>query len=146
MKRRMGIGPGAASFILVIVVLILSALSSLSLMRARSSVKLSERSAAVVEKVYQLNSSAEETLARADALLVACAQQSTDDAAYLQLLVDRLPEDMELTGRTLTWTEQAEDGRLLLCGIVISPWGDFPRYVWVNHEMQVLDLDEEYME
>ena len=71
MKKRSNIsfGPGAASLILIFVVLTLSALGMLSLMNARNDRALSVRSAGVLERVYALNAQAEKACATLDGML-----------------------------------------------------------------------------
>ena len=62
MKRKSSIalGPGAPSLILIFVTLAMSVLGMLSLMTARNDLKLSERSAEVVQAVFLLNERSEE--------------------------------------------------------------------------------------
>ena len=58
-KSRVTFGPGAASLILIVVILSMSVLGMLALMNARNDIKLSDRSIAVVEAGYALNDKAE---------------------------------------------------------------------------------------
>ena len=58
-KSRVSFGPGAASLILIVVILSMSVLGMLALMNARNDSKLSSRSIAVVEAGYALNEQAE---------------------------------------------------------------------------------------
>ena len=58
-KGNIGMGPGAASLIMIFVMLSMSVLSMLSLMNSRNDVRLSERSAEVAGEIYTLNETAE---------------------------------------------------------------------------------------
>ena len=107
MKRRhISIGPGAASLILIIVVLAMTMLGALALHNAREDVRLTRRSAKTTEQVYALYERAERSLAALDAAV----QRGTDGLAA------RLPEGMTLLedGSTVAWTER-EDARGLEC-------------------------------
>ena len=89
MKRKGSItlGPGAASLILIFVVLALSMLSVLALMNSRSDVRLGRRSIEVTEDVYALNAASEASRAQLDAILaeaqaqVLGGEQAGDSAA-----------------------------------------------------------------
>lgn len=133
-KSSVSFGPGAASLILIVVALSLSALGMLSLMNGRNDARLSERSAQVIEAVYRLNADAEEHRAELDALLVRAAEGKTDDEAYLAALADALPEGTELEGAVLSWTE-SDGSRMLDCALGIQPLGSEKRTVWLRHNL-----------
>ena len=88
MKRKSSIsfGPGAASLILIFVVLTLSVLGMLSLMNSRSDKVLSARHASVTESVYTLNAQAEKHRAALDRILYTLRQVSQSDEEYLNSL------------------------------------------------------------
>ena len=73
-QREYRIGPGAASLMLLVVVLSMSALGMLAMMSARSDESLSLRSQDVARQVAELNVSAEQSLARLDAVLADAAR------------------------------------------------------------------------
>ena len=62
-RREYRIGPGAASLMLLVVVLSMIVLGMLALMSAHSDENLSRRSAEVAVEVAELNAAAERTLA-----------------------------------------------------------------------------------
>lgn len=105
-KRHISIGPGAASLILIIVVLAMTMLGAMALLNAREDARLTRRSAKTTEEVYALYERAERSLAALDA----AARQGTDGLAA------RLPGNMTLLedGKTVVWTER-EDTRSLEC-------------------------------
>mgnify|MGYP000366213716 CR=1 FL=1 len=72
-QREYRIGPGAASLMLLVVVLSMSVLGMLALMSARSDENLSLRSAEVARQVAELNVSAERSLAELDDALAKAA-------------------------------------------------------------------------
>ncbi len=88
MKKRSNIsfGPGAASLILIFVVLTLSVLGMLSLMNARNDKALSQRNASVLECVYALSSEAERSRAVLDEVLWTLRPYCDQKDEYLDTL------------------------------------------------------------
>ena len=142
-QREYRIGPGAASLMLLVVVLSMSVLGMLALMSARSDENLSLRSAEVARQVAELNVSAERSLAELDDALAkaAGAAQSEDD--YLARVEAALNEAMTLEGRTVSWKETNDEGRTLACAVELEPFGAFPRFVRTVYH---LAIDEGAME
>ena len=105
-KRHIAIGPGAASLILIVVVLAMTMLGAMALLNAREDMRLMRRSARADEEIYALYARAERSLAALDA----AAGQGADG------LATRLPEGMTLMedGATVAWTEH-EGARGLQC-------------------------------
>ena len=66
-KRKVALGPGAASLILIVVVLALCMMSMLTQISARNDYNLCSRSAEMVQRVYELNALSEQKLAELDA-------------------------------------------------------------------------------
>ena len=139
-RREFQIGPGAASLLLIAVVLCMGVLGTLTLVSAQNDAKLSERTLMMAEAAASLNVSAEVKLAEIDAILIEAAS-AADEEAYLDAIRAALPEGMELEGRTIRWMEASEEGRRLDCGVEITYLGDSPRYIWVDH-MLWTELDE----
>ncbi|MBR1607062.1 MAG: hypothetical protein IJ664_05075 [Clostridia bacterium] len=128
MNRRSNIhfGPGAASLILIFVVLSMSVLGMLALINGRNDARLSRRSAQVIEAVYQLNERAELRRAELDALV-------KNHADYAALL----PEGVSLEDGALCWTE--EDGlRTLDCALSAGDGGT----AWLRHDMMAETEDD----
>lgn len=132
-QREYRIGPGAASLMLLVVVLSMSALGMLAMMSARSDESLSLRSQDVARQVAELNVSAEQSLARLDAVLADAARTAQGEADYLARVEAALAEapdaGMTLLGRTVSWTETKDEGRTLICAVELQERGAFPRYV-----------------
>ena len=132
-QREYRIGPGAASLMLLVVVLSMSALGMLAMMSARSDENLSLRSQDVARQVAELNVSAEQSLARLDAVLADAARMAQGEADYLARVEAALAEEpeagMTLLGRTVSWTETNDEGRTLTCAVELQERGAFPRYV-----------------
>ena len=132
-QREYRIGPGAASLMLLVVVLSMSALGMLAMMSARSDEGLSLRSQDVARQVAELNVSAEQALARLDAVLADAARAAQGEADYLARVEAALAEEpeagMTLLGRTVSWTETNDEGRTLTCAVELQERGAFPRYV-----------------
>ena len=141
-KSSVSLGPGAASLILIFVVLTLGVLAMLGLMNGRNDVQLSLRSAQVAEAMYTLNCQAEGTRADLDALLLELIAQVDSDETYLAALEAELPENMTLEERDIVWTET--DGiRVLHCAVRVLPLGESPREEWVKHSMVSVAAEEE---
>lgn len=136
MKRRLTVGPGAASMVLILVVLSMSVLGMLTLIGARNADHLSERAARVAEENAALDAQAEHTLSTVDALLADCAQRAENDEDYLAQAAAALPEGMALEERRIVWREQGE-GREMECAVEIAPWGEMPRVRWCVHRLVV---------
>ena len=133
-KSNISFGPGAASLILIFVVLSMTVLGMLALMNGRNDARLSDRSAQVIEAVYQLNQRAEERRAVLDAVLKNAAKDAKSDEEYLSLLGAALPEDAELEENVLSWTES--DGfRALDCALQVQPLGSESRTLWLRHDL-----------
>ena len=133
-RSRISFGPGAASLILIVVVLSMSVLGILALMNARSDSRLTQRSMQVIEAGYALSARAERSLAALDKAAADCAAAAADDDAYAQAVAASLPEGMAMDGRRITWTES--DGfRALECAVELAPMGEGPRLAWTNHRL-----------
>ncbi len=139
-RREFRIGPGAASLMLIVVTLSMSVLGMLSLMNARSDVRLGERSIAVAQQVYELNNEAQQTMSELDALLVSCTKAASDEEDYLERVRAGLNEKMTLTERTVSWSEQSGD-RTLYCEAELLPLRAFPRCRFTQHGLRTA-LDE----
>ena len=142
-QREYRIGPGAASLMLLVVVLSMSVLGVLALMSARSDENLSLRSAEVARQVAELNVSAERSMAGLDAVLADAAQSAQSDEEYLIQVEAALDDGMTLDGRTVSWAETNDEGRTLTCAVELEPLGVFPRYTRTSCQ---LVIDEGAME
>ena len=133
-KSNVAIGPGAASLILIVVILSMGVLGMLALMNARNDARLSERSTAVVVAGYELNDRAERRLAELDGAVAECAALSDGDDAFLTAVRGRLPEGMLMDGRMVSWSET--DGlRTLSCAVEVLPLGGGERFAWREHRL-----------
>lgn len=132
-QRDYHIGPGAASLLLVVVVVSMSVLGLLALINARGDYRLTERARALAEAEYAMASQAEEALAELDGMLADCAQAAENDEEYLAAVKEALPGDMQMSERTVSWTHSTADGRMLRCAVEITPHGSDARFVWTEH-------------
>lgn len=133
-KSRVSFGPGAASLILIVVILSMSVLGILALMNARNDIKLSDRSVQVVQATYALNESAERRLASLDAMAARYAAISETDDDYAAAMRAFLPTDMTMTERTISW-EETDGVRTLECAVTLNPMGEGTRFQWINHRL-----------
>ena len=140
-RREFHIGPGAASLLLIAVVLCMSVLGILSLVSASGDARLSERNSAMAISAAQIDVNAERSLAALDELLVACQRDAVDDESYLAAAKASLPDGMRLFDNAVVWFEEYDDGRRLDCEAEIAPLGDFPRVRFTAHRLYT-ELDE----
>ena len=130
-------GPGAASLILIVVILSMSVLGMLALMSARSDMALTRRSAQVIQAVYELNAEAERRFAALDDAVAALKGGEADEAALLSRLADRLPAGMSLRDGVVSWTEE-DELRRLSCAVRVNPTDGADRLQWVEHSLTAL--------
>lgn len=135
-QRKIALGPGAASLILIIVTLSMCVLCMLTYISAKNDLSLSTRSADMIQRVYTLNDRSEQTLATLDGVLADCAANAADEAAYLELVYQNLPEGMDMEDNLISWTE-SEDDRVLMCAVRLAPRGEMPRMAWAQHALTV---------
>ena len=144
MKRKVALGPGAASLILIVVVLSLCMMAMLTQIGARNDYNLCKRSAEMVQRVYELNAQSEGKLAELDAVLVKAQQDAgTDMDAYLKKVEELLPEGMTLEEGNITWTEPL-DNRNLECIVKLLPPGEKQRTTWISHKLVVDEPEEDW--
>lgn len=141
-KSSISFGPGAASLILIFVVLAMSVLGMLSLMNSRNDVRLSERSVQVTEAVYALNVEAEEKFVKVQGLLLDLASAAENEEAYQAAIQENLPDGMEWEDGILSFT--VSDGfRTLDCAVQINPLDAETRCRWVRHNLTA-ETEEEW--
>ena len=140
-KSRISFGPGAASLILIVVILSMSVLGILAYMNARSDSRLSRRSTQVVTAGYELSAVAEKKFAALDAVVARCAPEAGDDGEYISAIRKDLPEGMEMEDRCVYWS--VSDGiRTLDCGVRITEPGESQRLVWTLHQLTAVTEEE----
>ncbi len=143
MKRKIALGPGAASLILIVVMLSLSMLSMLMQIGSRNDYSLASRSAQMTSKVYELSSDAERRLAKLDTVLVRLRKETQDKDEYLELLEKNLPEGFEILNDEVTW-KALLGNRTLTCTVRILPPGGKNRTEWIAHKLVVEEPEEEF--
>ena len=139
-RSRISFGPGAASLILIVVILSMSVLGILALMNARSDSRLSTRSVQVVQAGYELNADAERQMAALDAVAARYGKTSQSDEEYLDSIRLNLPAGMTMDGREISWTHT--DGyRTLALTVALKPLGEDQRLEWINHRLTAITED-----
>ena len=133
-KSSVSLGPGASSLILIFVVLSLSVLGMLSLMSGRNDLRLSVRSAEVVEQVYQLNDRAEATRAELGELVHRCGENAGAIDDVLSAVKKALPEGVSLEGDTLVWQE-TDETRTLDCAVIVTFDEGQASTAWLKHDL-----------
>ena len=143
-KSNLSFGPGAASLILIVVILSMGVLGMLALMNARSDARLSDRSVEVVAAGFELNDQAERRLAELDSVLQLCASVNDNDELYLAAVAGRLPQGMllDVENRVVSW-EHSDGLRTLSCAVELLPLGGNERYSWRTHRLTAITEDLE---
>ena len=142
-KRKVALGPGAASLILIVVVLSLCMMAMLTQIGARNDYNLCTRSAEMVQRVYELNAKSERKLAELDVLLAGAQKDAGDTEAYLARVGEILPEGMTMEEDRITWTEPL-DNRTLECIVKLLPPGETQRTEWISHKLVVDEPEDDW--
>jgi len=142
-KRKVALGPGAASLILIVVVLSLCMLAMLTLIASKNDYSLGVRSAEMIQKVYELNETSERQFAELDAVAVVCQKEAVDFTAYLEKVSENLPEGMEMEEDTVVWYSPL-DNRTMECMVQLLPPGDSERIRWISHKLVVEEPEDDW--
>ena len=142
-KRKVALGPGTASLILIIVVLSLCMIAMLTQIAAKNDYNLCARSADMVQRVYELNAQSEQKMAALDTVLLQARGEAEDMKAYLDKVKEMLPEGMELEEDRITWTEPL-DNRNLECIVQLLPLEETQRAKWISHKLVVEEPEDDW--
>ena len=133
-RKELHIGPGAASLLLVAVVVSMGVLALMAMMDVRSDVRMTERSEQAVVAQYDASAKAERDLAQLDAVVAqALAGEHDEDASLDELLEDRLPEGMEIEDDIVSWDVEVSGTSVLHCAARVSEDTGVGRVTWVTH-------------
>ncbi len=142
-NRKVAVGPGASSLILIAVVLSLSVLTVLTMISARSDEAMALRSAETRQEVFRLFAGGEASLAKLDEVLVSClGEKPADREAYLAAVKAGLPDGMKMKEDLVSWTEKG-DKRSLECEVRILEPGSAQRTVWTKHNLGAGEIWED---
>ena len=144
-KRKVALGPGAASLILIVVVLSLAMLAMLMQISSRNDVSLTSRSAEMIARVYDLNADAERKLADLDEVLIGCREEIGEGGmeAYLELIAQKLPAGYDLLDDEVTWMDPL-DNRIMTCTVKILPPDEKERTEWIAHKLVVEEPEDDW--
>ena len=142
-KRKIALGPGAASLILIVVVLSLCMLAMLAQIGSRNDLSLSSRSAEMITRVYELRDQSERRMAELDSILARGQAEAQEKDAYLELVGKNLPEGMTLEEDTVSWSEPL-DNRTMNCKVKIADPGETPRAKWISYKLKVDEPEEDW--
>ena len=144
-KRKVALGPGAASLILIVVVLSLAMLAMLMQISSRNDVSLTSRSAEMIARVYDLNADAERKLADLDEILIGCREEIGEGGmeAYLELIAQKRPAGYDLLDDEVTWMDPL-DNRIMTCTVKILPPDEKERTEWIAHKLVVEEPEDDW--
>ena len=144
-KRKVALGPGAASLILIVVVLSLAMLAMLMQISSRNDLSLASRSAEMIARVYDLNADAERKLADLDEILIGCREEIGEGGmdAYLELIAQKLPAGYDLLDDEVTWMDPL-DNRIMTCTVKILPPDEKERTEWIAHKLVVEEPEDDW--
>ena len=141
MKRKIALGPGAASLILIVVILSLCMLTMLMQIGARNDLSLATRGTEMITRVYNLFSGSEQRLSKLDAYLRRCQQAAgkMDEeekfacAAYLDFQMLNIPKTFINTKITEEeYQEYQEEGKLEARIKAEFTWKEYLEYAKEN--------------
>lgn len=135
MKASYRIGPGAASILMVIVVVSMAILGLLALSEAQNEARLSEKNAAFVKEKAHAETLAEKTLMQLDEILVSARKNTDNNDEYLEYIKKALPGGMTMEGDLLSWTQAGGGAKSLLITIRILPTESPVRFEWIRRQM-----------
>lgn len=133
MRKNFRIGPGAASLMLVVVVVALSLLALLSLIEAHGNHKLTSKSVEFSVSEYEAAADAQRSVAELDAILAECRISAENDEAYFADIEASLPEGMTMDGELISWEETVPNGRILCCSVRVNGLDSDERFSWQEH-------------
>lgn len=133
MRRNFRIGPGAASLMLVVVVVAMCLLALLALIEVYGDYKLTQRSIDFTVAEYEASAAGEYAAAELDSIFMSCAEGADGDAVYLAAIEENLPDNYVMDGRIVSWEQPTPDGRTLMCSVEIMPLNSENRFEWVAH-------------
>ena len=139
MKRKIALGPGAASLILIVVTLSLAMMAMLTIIAAKNDYSLCSRSAGMIEQVYALNAASEKRLGELDAVVMKAVGKEN----FLEAVKAGLPEGMTLEEDKVQWTEPL-DNRNLECIVQVLPLEEKQRTKWISHKLVVDEPEEDW--
>ena len=142
-KRKIALGPGAASLILIVVVLSLCMLAMLAQIGARNDYHLASRSAEMITRVYELRDHSEHRMAELDTVLARCGAGEQDREAFLAKVEENLPEGMTLDENIVSWSEPL-DNRTMNCEVEILDPGETPRARWITYKLKVDEPEDDW--
>ena len=144
-KRKVALGPGAASLILIVVVLSLAMLAMLMQISSRNDVSLTSRSAEMIARVYDLNADAERKMADLDEILISCREEIGEGGmeAYLEIIAQKLPAGYDLLDDEVTWMDPL-DNRIMTCTVKILPPDEKERTEWIAHKLVVEEPEDDW--
>lgn len=106
-RKDFHLGPGAASLILVVVVISMSILGLLSVLNVRSDVRLTERSSALIAAQYDAAVQAERDLMLLDSAVLQARAAATEPDGFFTVLSSLLPQHMSLNDDVVSWAVPA---------------------------------------
>ena len=139
-KSRISFGPGAASIILILVILSMSILAILSLISAKGEIQLADRSVEVIRSVCALNTKAEEMAAEIDGIVAAARESGQTEEEILRSVGEQLPAGVQLSENTVSWNE-TDGKRQLSCALEITGSSGSDRLVWKEHRLTAITED-----
>lgn len=122
MKREFRVGPGAASLILIVVVLGMTVLGVLALASSLADLRLSRRSAELTSGYYVALSEGETRLAALYDALDEARRDARSDEEYLLSVASALPEGCALSDRLITFSVDAKARRSLVYEAELLAW------------------------
>ena len=130
-KYGFRIGPGAASIILVIVVVTMSILGVLALSEAKTEKTLSEKSTQFVKEANLLEYNAQFTVMQLDEIISSAREQSD----FLSYIKETIPENVSMMEDRLSFETSLDGSKFLEITIRILPDTEDERFEYVSRRI-----------
>lgn len=128
-KMRYRVGPGAASLLLIVVVLCLAVLGILTWTSARADLRLSQRDWEMVCSYYYADAGAQEMLSRVDEALARARLGAENWEDYLARVDEALPEGVSREGSQIVYSQEAGADRSLNVRLELTDLAEARRYL-----------------
>ena len=127
-KNSYRIGPGAASLLLIVMVLCLTVLGILGLSSARSDFRLAQRNESMTQGYYEADAHTQRALAELDSVIVRARELTMTEEEYMQSIQNSLPVGFDWAQDKVIYRADAGADRGLEMVVLIGAQDDQKRY------------------
>lgn len=141
-KTEYRVGTGAASLLMVFVVLCLAALAILAFSTARADMSMTRRNVMMIDEYYRAANLAQRAIAEIDAQIAQLQARAQGDEAAVERGLPEITVEgiaIEVDQLALSFRVDVGHDRVIDVKLIVNPLGSEARYEIVRHKMVVLD-------